>query len=66
MSLAKSLSTTFRETNLLRSVVLITGVGAGNGIKVYLSGQSAPTPVISFNVLHHDAAAAAIITATVR
>ena len=50
------LSLNFAET--------VAGVCAGNGIKVYLSGQAAPTPVISFNVLHHGAAAAAIITAS--
>ena len=50
------LSQNFAET--------VAGVCAGNGIKVYLSGQAAPTPVISFNVLHHHAAAAAIITAS--
>ena len=42
----------------------VAGVCAGNGIKVYLSEKAAPTPVISFNVLHHRAAAAAIITAS--
>jgi phosphomannomutase len=42
----------------------VAGVGAGNGIKVYLAQQAAPTPVISFNVLHHHAAGAAIITAS--
>jgi phosphomannomutase len=42
----------------------VARVGAGNGIKVYLSRQAAPTPVVSFNVLHHRAAGAAIITAS--
>jgi alpha-D-glucose phosphate-specific phosphoglucomutase len=42
----------------------VAGVGAGNGVKVYLAQQAAPTPVISFNVLHHRAAGAAIITAS--
>jgi phosphomannomutase len=42
----------------------VAGVGAGNGIKVYLAQQAAPTPVVSFNVLHHHAAGAAIITAS--
>ena len=50
------LSRNFAET--------VAGVGAGNGIKVYLSKKAAPTPVISFNVLHHGAAGAAIITAS--
>ena len=39
-------------------------VMAGNGIKAYLSEKAAPTPVVSFNVLHHQAAGAAIITAS--
>ena len=42
----------------------VAGVCAGNGIKVYLSENPAPTPVISFNVLHNAAAGAAIITAS--
>ena len=50
------LSRNFAET--------VAGVGAGNGIKVYLSKKAAPTPVISFNVLHLRAAGAAIITAS--
>ena len=50
------LSQNFAET--------VARVCAANGIKVYLSSQAAPTPVISFNVLHLDAAAAAIITAS--
>ena len=43
---------------------LVATVMAGNGIKAYLSEKSAPTPVVSFNVLHHEAAGAAIITAS--
>jgi phosphomannomutase len=42
----------------------VAGVCAGNGIKVYLAQQAAPTPVISFNVLHCRAAGAVIITAS--
>lgn len=42
----------------------VAGVAAGNGLKVYLSRQAAPTPVMSFNVLHLRAAGAAIITAS--
>jgi alpha-D-glucose phosphate-specific phosphoglucomutase len=42
----------------------VAGVVAGNGIKVHLCQQSAPTPVVSFNVLHHRTAGAAIITAS--
>ena len=42
----------------------VAGVCVGNGIKVYLSKKAVPTPVVSFNVLHHGAAGAAIITAS--
>ena len=42
----------------------VAGVCAANGIRVFLSQTAAPTPVISFNVLHHHAAGAAIITAS--
>ena len=42
----------------------VATVMAGNGIKAYLSEKAAPTPVVSFNVLHHQAAGAAIITAS--
>ena len=42
----------------------VAEVCAGNGIRVFLSAKAAPTPVISFNVLHHRAAGAAIITAS--
>lgn len=42
----------------------VAGVCAGNGIKAFLTQQAAPTPVVSFNVLHHQAAGAAIITAS--
>ena len=42
----------------------VAGVCAGNRIKVFLCQKPAPTPVISFNVLHHQAAGAAIITAS--
>ena len=42
----------------------VASVCTGNGIKVYLCDNSAPTPVVSFNVLHQRAAGAAIITAS--
>ena len=42
----------------------VAGVCAANGVRVFLSQSVAPTPVISFNVLHHQAAGAAIITAS--
>ena len=50
------LSRNFAET--------VAAVGAANGVKVYLCRKAAPTPAISFNVLHLRAAAAAIITAS--
>lgn len=50
------LSRNFAET--------VASVCAGNNIKVYLCEKPAPTPVISFNVLHWQAAGAAIITAS--
>ena len=50
------LSRNFAET--------VASVCAGNGIKVYLCKKAAPTPVISFNVLHLQTAGAAIITAS--
>ena len=42
----------------------VASVCAGNGIKVYLAAKFAPTPVITYNVLHWQAAGAAIITAS--
>ena len=42
----------------------MAGVCAASGIRVFLSQAAAPTPVISFNVLHHQAAGAVIITAS--
>ncbi|MCH7605532.1 MAG: phosphoglucomutase/phosphomannomutase family protein [Chloroflexi bacterium] len=42
----------------------VAGVIAGNGLRAFLAQTPAPTPVISFNVLHHQAAGAAIITAS--
>ena len=42
----------------------VAAVCSGQGIKVYLADKPAPTPVISYNVLHHQAAGAAIITAS--
>ena len=42
----------------------VAGVCAAGGIRVFLAQAAAPTPVISFNVLHHQAAGAAIITAS--
>ncbi len=42
----------------------VTEVMAGNGIVTFLSNRAAPTPVVSYNILHHKAAGAAIITAS--
>ena len=42
----------------------VASVCAGYGMKVYLCQRAAPTPVVSYNVLHHQAAGAAIITAS--
>ena len=42
----------------------VAEVMAGNGIVTFLSKCAAPTPVISYNILHHQAAGAAIITAS--
>jgi len=50
------LSAEFAET--------VAAVAAGQGIKVYLADKPAPTPMLSYNVLHHQAGGAAIITAS--
>ena len=42
----------------------VAAVCSGQGIKVFLADKPAPTPVLSYNVLHHQAAGAAIITAS--
>ncbi|PKB72932.1 MAG: phosphomannomutase [SAR202 cluster bacterium Io17-Chloro-G7] len=42
----------------------VASVCAGNGMRVFLCDKAAPTPVVSFNVLHRQAAGAAIITAS--
>ena len=42
----------------------VAAVCAAQGIKVYLANKPAPTPVLSYNVLHHQAGGAAIITAS--
>ncbi|MFQ5861070.1 MAG: phosphoglucomutase/phosphomannomutase family protein, partial [Dehalococcoidia bacterium] len=42
----------------------VAGVLAGNGVTSLLCSQAAPTPVVSYNVLHHRASGAAIITAS--
>ena len=43
---------------------VVASVLAGSNIKVYLCSKAAPTPVVSFNVLHYGAAGAVIITAS--
>lgn len=42
----------------------VAEVAVGAGVRTYLCETAAPTPVISFNVLHADAGAGAIITAS--
>ena len=42
----------------------VAEVMAGNGIVTFLSDRAAPTPVVSYNILHRKAAGAAIITAS--
>ncbi len=42
----------------------VAGVCASQGIRAYLSSTFAPTPVLSYNVLHRGTAGAAIITAS--
>lgn len=42
----------------------VAEVLAGNGITTYLSIKAAPTPAVSYNILKHGAAGAAIITAS--
>ena len=42
----------------------VAAVSAAQGIKVYLADKSAPTPVLSYNVLDRQAGGAAIITAS--
>ena len=42
----------------------VAEVLAGNGIPAFLSSRPAPTPVVSYNILHRKAAGAAIITAS--
>ncbi len=42
----------------------VAGVAASQGIRALLADKSAPTPVLSYGVLHHGAGGAAIITAS--
>ena len=42
----------------------VAEVMAGNGITTFLATSAAPTPVVSYNILRHNAAGAAIITAS--
>ncbi|MYE42192.1 MAG: phosphoglucomutase/phosphomannomutase family protein [Chloroflexi bacterium] len=42
----------------------VAGVAASQGVRTMLADKSAPTPVLSYNVLHHGAGGAAIITAS--
>ena len=42
----------------------VAGVAASQGVRTMLADKSAPTPVLSYNVLHRQAGGAAIITAS--
>ena len=42
----------------------VAEVMAGNGISTFLADRAAPTPVLSYGILHRKAAGAAIITAS--
>lgn len=42
----------------------VAGVAASQDVRVLLADRSAPTPVLSYSVLHHGAGGAAIITAS--
>ena len=42
----------------------VAEVLAGNGIPSFLATRAAPTPVVSYNILHRKAAGAAVITAS--
>ena len=42
----------------------VAAVVAAHGIKAYLAGRTAPTPVVSYNVLHLRAGGAVVITAS--
>ncbi|MSQ22619.1 MAG: phosphoglucomutase/phosphomannomutase family protein, partial [Dehalococcoidia bacterium] len=42
----------------------VAAVTTGSGVPTLLCSQAAPTPVISYNVVHHHAGGAAIITAS--
>src|SRR5712691_9489214 len=42
----------------------VAEVAGANGIKVLLSKQAIPTPVVSFSVLHHRAGGGVVITAS--
>ena len=53
--------TRFLSRNFAETVAQVV---AANGVPVFLSRDPAPTPVLSFNVLHLSAAGAAIITAS--
>ncbi|MBI4310196.1 MAG: phosphoglucomutase/phosphomannomutase family protein, partial [Chloroflexi bacterium] len=44
--------------------VEVAQVAAGNGVPTLLTTQAAPTPVVSYNIVHHQAGGAAMITAS--
>ena len=44
--------------------ITVAEVMAGNGIPAMLAASAAPTPVVSYSILHQDAGGAAVITAS--
>ena len=42
----------------------VAEVAAGNGIRVFLCDRAAPTPVVSYNIVSHNAGGAVVITAS--
>lgn len=44
--------------------IAVAEVAAGNGVPVYLADRAAPTPAISYHVIHRKAAGAVVITAS--
>ncbi len=47
-----------------RFAAAVAGVSAANGVKAFLCRKPAPTPVISYNVVHRELAGAVVITAS--
>ena len=53
--------TRFASEDFAAEVAMVT---TANGVPTLLCNQAAPTPVISYNIVHHHAGGAAIITAS--